>query len=443
MSIRAKAIAETLEAEIKNGRRLPGSKLPTHRDLAYQHRVALNTASLAMHILAAKGLVVGEVGRGSFVRTPTHIDVASFRIEANDNPKVVNLAHNVMPLPGLAKRYEVAARTVLARDYELLAGYQPHAGRAADRTSGARWLARSGYLPDDPSRVVVCAGAQHAVFIALSMAAKAGDTIAVEALTWPGIKACASMLGIKVVGVPLDAHGLRPQDLTRIATQHRIAALYCMPALHNPTGVVTSNQRREKLAAIARKLDFQIIEDNAYGFLAENMEEEAPPVAVFAPERTWHIRSTSKSLLPGLRACWMLIPFDRERQATDAIRATVWTTPPLGSAVASLWVEDGTALSVEDDKRQEARARNAMARQYLPEMISQSCHSSSMHLWVTLPKGLHAQEIVRQAAMRGVIVTPGSAFGIGSAPNTIRLAIGAPLARSEFERALHVLGKLM
>jgi DNA-binding GntR family transcriptional regulator len=76
----AKDIAATLEAEIRGGRLLPGARLPTHRDLAVHHGVALNTASSAMRLLEVRGLVVGEVGRGSFVRAPGHADTASFRI---------------------------------------------------------------------------------------------------------------------------------------------------------------------------------------------------------------------------------------------------------------------------------------------------------------------------------------------------------------------------
>ncbi len=327
MSKTAKVVAGILEAQIREGRLPPGSKLPTHREIAFRHGIALNTASLAMQILTGRGLVVGEVGRGSFVRSPTYVDTASFRIGAK-SPEVVNLAHNVMPLPDLGDRYEKAAKDVLEREREFLIDYQPHAGRKVDRVSGARWLSRLGHLPNDPTRVVICAGAQHAVFVALGAVAKSGDTIAVEALTWPGVKACASMLGIKVVPVDLDARGLRPQALSRVAAQQRIVALYCMPALHNPTSVVTTAERRHAIGSIARKLDFQIIEDDAYGFLTEDGATDVPPLAAFAPERTWYIRSTSKSLTPGLRACWMLVPSGREQRASDLIRATVWTAPP-------------------------------------------------------------------------------------------------------------------
>ena len=440
MNHRAQDIAAHLEAEIREGRLLPGARLPTHRDLAFRHGVALNTASRAMRLLEARGLAVGEVGRGSFVRAAGHVDGASFRIEEGPSG-VIDLARNVMPLPGLADRFEKAARLVLRRERAAMADYQPHAGRAADRAAGAAWLARRG-LPEAPSRVVICAGAQHAVTIALMATTRPGDTIAVEALSWPGIKASAAALGLNVLPVPMDGEGLRPRALLRLALRHRIAALYCMPSLQNPTGVTMPARRREAVGAIARRLDFHLIEDDAYGFLTED-DPPVAPLATLAPERGWYLRSTSKSFTPGLRAAWMLVPPGREEQAANLVRATIWTAPPLGAAIASLWVGDGTAALLEAEKRREARARQALAARLLPLRASPSAHPASMHLWLDLPRKILAQDLVRRAAALGVRITPGAAFGIGSAPNSIRLALGTPPDRGDLEQALCRLHSLL
>lgn len=440
MSNGAQDIAAALEAEIREGRLLPGARLPTHRELAFRHSVALNTASRAMRLLEARGLVVGEVGRGSFVRAPGHIDAASFRIEER-TPGIIDLARNVMPLPGLADRFERAARVVLRRERAAMADYQPHAGRAADRVAGAAWMSRRG-LPDDPSRVVICAGAQHAVTVALMATTRPGDTIAVEALTWPGIRASATALGLQVVPVPMDEAGLRPRALLRLALRHRIAALYCMPSLQNPTAVTMPAQRREAVAAVARRLDFRIIEDDAYGFLTED-DPPLAPLAAIAPERGWYLRSTSKAFTPGLRAAWMLTPPGQVDRAADLIRATVWTAPPLGAAVASLWVGDGTAKLLEAEKRREARLRQALAAQLLPTRAAPAAHPASMHLWLDLPRKMAAQDLVRRLEDLGVRITPGAAFGVGSTPNCVRLALGTPVDRADLERALRAVASAL
>ena len=429
-----------LEVEIRDGRLLPGARLPTHRDLAFRHGVALNTASNAMRLLAARGLAVGEVGRGSFVRAPGHADAASFQIEEGV-PGLIDLSRNVMSLPGLADRFERAARLVMRRERVALADYQPHAGRAADRAAGAAWLSRRG-LADDPSRVVICAGAQHAATVALMTITRPGDTIAVEALTWPGIGASAAALGLEVLPVPMGGEGLRSRALLRLAARRRIAALYCMPSLQNPTGVVMPLRRRETVAAIARRLNVQIIEDDAYGFLTED-DPPIPPLAALAPERSWHLRSTSKGFTPGLRAAWLLVPPGQEERATKLVRATVWTAPPLGAAIASLWVGDGTAALLEAEKRCEARARQALARELLPIRASPASHAASMHLWLDLPRGVAAQALVQRIFALGVRITPGTAFGTGSAPSSVRLALGAPGDRDELERALRIVASAL
>ena len=445
MGIPATDIAATLAADIRDGRLAAGARLPTHRELAHRHGVALNTASRAMRLLAERGLVVGEVGRGSYVRAPGHIDAASFRIDAQP-AGMIDLGRNVMPLSGLADRFEAAARLVLRRERDAMADYQPHAGRPADRAAGAAWLSRRGHLPNDPSRVVVCAGAQHAVMVALMAVARPGDTVAVEALTWPGIRASADALGIELLPVPMDAHGLRPRALLRLAARQRIAALYCMPTVQNPTATTMPLARRHAVAAIARKLDFQIIEDDAYGFLAEaNVDggpAEPPPLAALAPERTWHVRSTAKCFTPGLRAAWLMVPPGQEARAATLVRATVWTAPPLGAAIASLWVGDGTAALLERMKREEATRRRQRAASVLGLPAPAGQHPASMHLWLSLPRGLRAQDAAARAVAANVVVTPASAFAVKAAPNAVRLCLGAPPTEAELDRALAILRKL-
>ncbi|MBD3661014.1 MAG: PLP-dependent aminotransferase family protein [Arenibacter algicola] len=305
--MKAQEIAQALEDMIRDGRLPPGARLPAHRDLAYRHGVALNTASAAMRLLAERGLIVGEVGRGSYVRARSQPDTDDLRIE-QDNPALIDLTGNVMPLPGLAGRFEAATISVLRRQREALTAYQPHAGRLEDRAAAAAWLSRRPGLPNDPSRVVLCAGAQHAVMVALMATTRPGDTVAVESLTWPGVKAVADMLRLTLVPVTLDADGLRPGALKRVAARHRIAALYCMPDLQNPTSAVMPEKHREKIAELARQFDFAVIEDDAYGFLTD---QQFPPLAALAPERTCYVRSTSKPMLPALRAAWLLTPSDR------------------------------------------------------------------------------------------------------------------------------------
>ncbi len=429
----AVAIAADLEADIRAGRLRPGERLPTHRALAETRSVAVNTATRAMQLLANRGLTVGEVGRGSFVRAPAQADAAEFRL-GTEAEGILDLSRNAMPVPGLAARFYKAAVAILRREPGL-AGYQPHAGRDEDRAAGAAWLARDGLLPNDPGRVVVCAGSQHATFLALLAVCRPGDTIAVEALTWPGIKAAAAALHLRVVAVPLDEGGLRPRALLRVASRHKIAALYCMPTVQNPTSAVMSVRRREMVVALARRLDFQIIESDVYGWLAG---DAAAPLAALAPERTWLVCGTSKAFAPGLRCAWLFTP-DQARRAADLVRATVWVSPSLGAAIASRWVADGTAVHLVRAKRAEAEARQALAAQLLPAGWRRQTHPISLHLWLHLPAILRSDEAAQRALELGVRVALGAAFAVGRVPNAVRLSLGAPERRDDLEHGLRTL----
>lgn len=427
----AAALAARLEADIHAGRLAPGARLPTHRALATEHEVAVNTATRAMRLLAARGLAVGEVGRGSFVRAPAQAAAAAFRPEpAADG--IIDLSRNTMPLPGLAARFKATALAVLSREPDL-ATYRATDMMLADRAAGAAWLARDGQHPNDPSRITVCAGAQHAVFVALMATTRPGDTVGVEALTWPGIKAAAAALHLRLVPIPMDDRGLRPSALLRIAARHGIRAVYCMPGPQNPTSAIMPQERRETIAALARRLDFQIIESDVYGFLNEL---PLTPLAALAPERTWFVYGTSKAFAPGLRCAWLLTPPERTEQAEDLVRATVWTVPSLGAAMASRWIADGTAQSLVRARREEARLRQAIAARHLPPEMVRQTSPTSTHLWLHLPPSLRADYVAERARSAGVRLAPGSAFAIGRAPAALRISLGAAASKTDLETAL-------
>jgi hypothetical protein len=141
----------------------------------------------------------------------------------------------------------------------------------------------------------------------------------------------------------------------------------------------------------------------------------------------------SKSMAPGLRTAWLLTPPGTLDRATAAIRATVWSVPPLGPAVASQWVADGTAAELERVRRVELDHRLAMVETLLGAGVQLA--QRSMHVWLPLPKRLRAQVLTERAAEAGVRVAPGTAFSLGMAPNAIRLSIGAAGSGSHGGRA--------
>ena len=184
------AIATALELDIDGGQLSPGERLPTHRDLAWRLGVTVGTVTRAYAEAERRGLVAGEVGRGTFVRERTPVDLLQSTTQFGA-PGFIDLAHNFPP--GDANAEEVAA--VLAelsaeRSLPGLLGYDMGFGRPEHRAAGARWVAEAG-LPSEPGNIVVSAGCQHAMLLALGAVTRPGDTVLTEELTFYGVKSIA------------------------------------------------------------------------------------------------------------------------------------------------------------------------------------------------------------------------------------------------------------
>jgi len=161
--------------------------------------VTIGTVSRAYEELHRRGLVIGEVGRGTFVRgLPT--EAIRFGAEDDASTEAIDLSLN-LPVPGAHVSELTRVITELTKRGRIsgLFGYTPHLGTPRHRAVGAKWIGRSG-LTVSPDEVVVTSGAQHAILLALSTVARPGDVILTEALTYPGIKAIANVLHLRLEG---------------------------------------------------------------------------------------------------------------------------------------------------------------------------------------------------------------------------------------------------
>ena len=222
---RYRAIADSLGHDIAAGRLPPGTRLPTHRWLADRLGVTVGTVTRAYAEAARRGLLSGEVGRGTFVRRAAEV--------GGDDPIVegasLDLAHNHPPMPALGPFGDVLQRTLAvlsARpDLSALLGYPTDGGRLTYREAGAAWIERSG-LRADPESVLVCAGSQHALTTVLATLLQPGDVLLTEALTYPGLQALANLLHVRLEGLALDRDGLRPDALEEACRRNPARALY-------------------------------------------------------------------------------------------------------------------------------------------------------------------------------------------------------------------------
>ena len=412
-------IADALERDVRSGMLIAGSQLPTHRDLARELGITPVTVTRAYAEAARRGLVESSTGRGTFVRTS--------RREATAIAEDVDLATNTVnvPIPAPSPAMLQRAGTMLVHGL-----YATGAGTERHRAAGAAWIGRR----TDPARVVVTAGTQHALFLALAATTKPGDTLMTEALTYHGAKAAAALLHLRLEPVEMDRYGILPDALERAARSRSAKVLYTIPTLHNPTATIMPEKRRRELAAAAERLGITIIEDDVSGFL---LDKTPPPVAAFAPDRTIFITGLGKAVAAAMRVGYLVAPDAILPRVHSALAANVLFSSPVLAEMASTWIEDGTAAKIVEQKRAEIAIRSRVARRILEGTTGDP---RALHLWLELPKRWTADAFVEEARRRRVRIASASSFAVTpEIPRAVRISIGSPASVAELETALHVI----
>lgn len=441
------AIAEALAGDMQAGRLPAGSKLPTHRDLAYRLGVTVGTVTRAYAEAERRGLVIGEVGRGTFVRAQVP-DAPPSAYPSDTGGRAEGLLDLSMNLPAPPCEPEAvpAMLAAVAQDPQArhLFGYTGTLGLAEHRLSGVDWLARTG-LEVSPAGVVPTLGAQHAMFLACAAVTEPGDALLVEESTFYGIKAVARTLGLRLIGVATDRHGLEPAALDAAARASGARALYAVPTFQNPTTSVMPQERRDEVAEVCRRHDLAVIEDDIYSFLLD----PAPlPLVARLPERGMVFTSLSKSIAPALRVGWLAAPEQWIERITAAARATTIMPNPLMQETARRLIESGAADRLAAGQRAEAAARQELVARILCRTNSGATvttHPNSFHVWLQLPPEWRTEAFVSAARRRGVGVAAGEVFSVGRVPGppAVRVCLAAAPDRTALERGLRALAGLL
>jgi DNA-binding transcriptional MocR family regulator len=415
-----RAIADRLAADIAAGRLGPGERLPPQRDFAYRQGIAASTASRVYAELARRGLITGEVGRGSFVRAqraapgPALAEPTGARVD-------LELNFPILPLQSAALR--PALEALLRPDALDRASLPVGAAATAEaRAAAAAFLARGDWSPD-PAALLFTGNGRQAIAATLSALAPVGARVGVEAITYPVVKAIAARLGIALVPLAMDGDGVRPDALAEAHRAAPLRAVYLQPTLHNPLGVTMPRARQAALADVLRVTDIIAVEDAIYSFLAG----DAQPLAALAPERVVLVDSLSKRIAPGLTLGFIAPPLALRDHIAASVRSGVWSAAGFPLAAGLGWIADGTAARIATEKRGDAAERQKLARRLLDGLTLQG-DPRAYHLWVELPEPWRAEAFAAAAARHGIAVAPAGAFAVvpGHAPSAVRLALASP-----------------
>jgi len=439
-------IADRIAADIASGRLSPGERLPPQRRFARRHGIAASTAERAYGELVRRGLVVGEVGRGTFVRTAPPAQTGRGLTE--DAGAFVNLELNYPSAPGQSELLAPALAPLLRPDV-LTEALRPAAvtGTAAAREATAALLATPGWRPD-PDRLLFTGNARQAVAAALASLVRPGGRVGVEELTYPVVKEIAGRLGITLVPLATDEDGLRPESVAAAHRSAPLSALYVQPTLHNPTSVSMSDERRRQLAYAVSDLDIPVVEDRIWSFLSDT-ENPPPasgrgdphlaPLAAYAPALTHVVDGLSKRVAPGLTVGFLVVPERRVAAVADAVRSGGWSAGRFALEAGVRWMTDGTVERLVGAKRADAARRQRVLAECLDGFAVRS-DPRAYYAWWELPAPWRAETFTAAAAEHGIAVTPGPSFAVdpGRTPDAVRLGL-ASAAVPELERALWTL----
>jgi DNA-binding transcriptional MocR family regulator len=412
-------LADAIAAEIADGTLRPGDRLPPQRNFAYERKIAVSTASRVYAELLRRGLVVGEVGRGTFISGDAKRGAA-----APSEPRDIrtDLEFNYPMLPDqtalIAKSLDGLEKPA-ALDAALRQATS--VGTPAIRSVAAAYLAEGAWSPA-AEQLVFTGNGRQSIAAALAAVVPTGGRCGVEALTYPFIKGIAARLGISLVPLAMDEAGVRPDSVQKAHHEAHLSALYIQPAIQNPLGMTMPAARRADLLRVARQLDLPIIEDNVYGFL-----DNEPPLAALAPDSCIVIDSLSKRVAPGLTLGFIVPPPRLRESVMASVRSGGWTASGFAFAAAQRLMGDGTIAELTRLKRLDARARQKLAADRLSDFEIQA-NGKCFHLWLTLPAHWRSQTFVAAAARRDIALTPSTTFAVtpGHAPNAVRLALAAP-----------------
>lgn len=438
------AIAEAIERDVREGILQPGQKMPTHRELADIIGVNVTTITRAYKEAERKGIITGTVGRGTYITADLGLDSSIMRVEEKyPQTKAVRMIEMGLVLtlyqcePDLSP---VVAK--LSRDKQMnrFFRYTDPLGLPEHRQTGADWVKRFG-LAVNGDQIVICAGAQHALTCCLQSLFEPGDRIAVDCLTYPGIKAVAKASGVRLEPIAMDREGMIPESLEAACGRQVIKGVYLMPNMQNPTATGMSARRKAELAALIERHHLILIEDDIYSF---SNPGDRQALAALCPQNSIYIAGISKTFYAGLRVAFVVAPKPFHLKIGQAVVNTIWMAPPLNVAIAAECIRDGAADAIIAAKLTEIAKRVQIARDTISEYVFTAL-PTSFFIWLKLPECWTGKEFELTCRENGVNVFCAEKFAVGgeAAPAAVRISLSGAATIQELQEGFAILKRIL
>ncbi|MFF7732184.1 aminotransferase class I/II-fold pyridoxal phosphate-dependent enzyme [Streptomyces sp. NPDC007984] len=409
---RGRSLQAALREAVRSGRLAPGTRLPSSRDLAADLGVSRGLVTEAYEQLTAEGYLRSGRGSGTWVGEA----VRAARPRAHDlAPRVPGARADFVPgTPDLAlfprAAWAAAQRGVLAELPHQELGYPDPRGLPRLRTALAELLARRRGVVADPERIVVVSGvAQATALLGFALHARGVREVGVEDPGSPQHDALYASAGVTAVALPLDDEGVALEPLRSSG----VRAVVTTPAHQFPTGLAYSARRRAELLDWARSVDGIVLEDDYDG----DFRYDRAPVGALQgldPDHVAYTGSVSKSLAPGLRLGWLLVPESWTEEIVERKRTMDLGHPTLDQALFARFLERG------DYDRQLRRCQRAYRERRDALVAALDAHfpgsrvsgiAAGLHVIAALPQRYGPEErFLAQVTRAGVAVRPLSAY---------------------------------
>ncbi|EPJ43940.1 MAG: hypothetical protein OFPI_41410 [Osedax symbiont Rs2] len=391
-------LVQSIEKAILEQQLKVGDRLPPQRILAYKLKVNPTTVSRAYQRAAEKGLVGGQIGRGTYVLAQSNaalfnrclleqqqgvIDLSINKLECDETLLKINqriYADNVFFQQPLY--FEYIGAGVIQR-YQLAI---------------TQWLQRARDIDFQAQQILPLPSCQYAIHFIFSKLLKRGDLIIVEQFTAPGIIAAAKQHGLRLFTCKCDDQGLIPSALASTIKQTNSKVLITVPSNQSPLGTTQSEQRRRELAQVIKEQQLLVIEEDIYG-----MYSKPAPLAKYAPENTLLLSGFSKCLSGGHKAAFIASRHPMLENLAKHVIETVW----LVSSSATSHI-----ISAIENKHLDAAIKHVSAKiQTKNLLLNTIMHSdlnlSNPHHWIE-----SNDEFIQQAAQAGVILAHSDNFSV-------------------------------
>ncbi|MNO15947.1 HTH-type transcriptional regulator NorG [compost metagenome] len=432
-------IADYLEQRISYGEFPPGSLLPSERKLAEQLGVNRSTIIQAFAELRSFGIIESRTGSGTRVsitkwgaipkHTPNwkrYAEGGSFlpnppfmrkiREALTAHPSLIDFASGELAAD-LAPMDEIASLMSTHR-YTSYLGYDNPQGYVPLRETLVSYLKRYRSIQTSESSIMITSGSQQSLYLITQCLLSPGDAVAIEDPSYCYSLPMFQSAGLRLFRLPVDQHGIRPDDIRSLYKKHRIKMVFLNPNYQNPTGVVLADERREQLLEVASELALPIVEDDPFSLTNYEGNPPTPLKSLDMFGSVLYIGSFSKIAASGLRIGWMVAPRSIVERLADARQQMDFGLSIIPQQVAAQFLQS----SHFEPHLERLRMQLQFKRDLLIDSLRNELHDSvvyavphgGLHLWCKLLPDVNDGRLLDEAIRKGVVFVPGRVYGSDS-----------------------------